>query len=98
MSSFSIGPVPGSVGPDHQNGERLPLWHKPGLLFIGDAAHAMSPVGGVGINYAIGDAVETANVLRHPATDRRRDAAAQGAVRAAAAVPAGARGGAPARV
>jgi 2-polyprenyl-6-methoxyphenol hydroxylase-like FAD-dependent oxidoreductase len=42
---------------------RLPLWHKPGLLFIGDAAHAMSPVGGVGINYAIGDAVEAANVL-----------------------------------
>ena len=43
--------------------DRLPVWHKPGLLFIGDAAHAMSPVGGVGINYAIGDAVETANVL-----------------------------------
>jgi 2-polyprenyl-6-methoxyphenol hydroxylase-like FAD-dependent oxidoreductase len=42
---------------------RLPRWHKPGLLFIGDAAHAMSPVGGVGINYAIGDAVEAANVL-----------------------------------
>ncbi len=42
---------------------RLPLWHKPGLLFIGDAAHAMSPIGGVGINYAIGDAVEAANVL-----------------------------------
>jgi 2-polyprenyl-6-methoxyphenol hydroxylase-like FAD-dependent oxidoreductase len=42
---------------------RLPVWHKPGLLFIGDAAHAMSPVGGVGINYAIGDAVEAANVL-----------------------------------
>jgi 2-polyprenyl-6-methoxyphenol hydroxylase-like FAD-dependent oxidoreductase len=42
---------------------RLPLWHKPGLLLIGDAAHAMSPVGGVGINYAIGDAVEAANVL-----------------------------------
>jgi 2-polyprenyl-6-methoxyphenol hydroxylase-like FAD-dependent oxidoreductase len=42
---------------------RLPLWHKPGLLFIGDAAHAMSPVGGVGINYAIGDAVEAANVV-----------------------------------
>lgn len=42
---------------------RLPLWHKPGLLFVGDAAHAMSPVGGVGINYAIGDAVEAANVL-----------------------------------
>jgi 2-polyprenyl-6-methoxyphenol hydroxylase-like FAD-dependent oxidoreductase len=43
--------------------DRLRLWHKPGLLFIGDAAHAMSPVGGVGINYAIGDAVEVANVL-----------------------------------
>jgi 2-polyprenyl-6-methoxyphenol hydroxylase-like FAD-dependent oxidoreductase len=43
--------------------DRLPRWHKPGLLFIGDAAHAMSPVGGVGINYAIGDAVEAANVL-----------------------------------
>jgi 2-polyprenyl-6-methoxyphenol hydroxylase-like FAD-dependent oxidoreductase len=41
----------------------LPVWHKPGLLFIGDAAHAMSPVGGVGINYAIGDAVEAANVF-----------------------------------
>jgi 2-polyprenyl-6-methoxyphenol hydroxylase-like FAD-dependent oxidoreductase len=43
--------------------DRLPRWYKPGLLFIGDAAHAMSPVGGVGINYAIGDAVEAANVL-----------------------------------
>jgi 2-polyprenyl-6-methoxyphenol hydroxylase-like FAD-dependent oxidoreductase len=43
--------------------DRLPRWHKPGLLFIGDAAHAMSPVGGVGINYAIGDAVDAANVL-----------------------------------
>jgi 2-polyprenyl-6-methoxyphenol hydroxylase-like FAD-dependent oxidoreductase len=43
--------------------DRLARWHKPGLLLIGDAAHAMSPVGGVGINYAIGDAVETANVL-----------------------------------
>jgi 2-polyprenyl-6-methoxyphenol hydroxylase-like FAD-dependent oxidoreductase len=43
--------------------DRMPRWHKPGLLFIGDAAHAMSPIGGVGINYAIGDAVEAANVL-----------------------------------
>jgi 2-polyprenyl-6-methoxyphenol hydroxylase-like FAD-dependent oxidoreductase len=43
--------------------DRLARWHKRGLLLIGDAAHAMSPVGGVGINYAIGDAVETANVL-----------------------------------
>ena len=42
---------------------RLTRWHKPGLLLIGDAAHVMSPVGGLGINYAIGDAVEAANVL-----------------------------------
>lgn len=44
----------------------LPLWHRPGLLFIGDAAHVMSPVFGIGINYAIGDAVEAANVLTGP--------------------------------
>ena len=42
---------------------RLPRWHRPGLLLIGDAAHVMSPVGGVGINYAIQDAVVAANVL-----------------------------------
>ncbi|MFO0843428.1 MAG: FAD-dependent oxidoreductase [Gemmataceae bacterium] len=42
---------------------RIPVWHKPGLLLIGDAAHVMSPVGGVGINYAIQDAIETANQL-----------------------------------
>src|SRR6267378_558892 len=42
---------------------RCPLWHKPGLLLIGDAAHVMSPVGGVGINYAVQDAVVSANVL-----------------------------------
>jgi 2-polyprenyl-6-methoxyphenol hydroxylase-like FAD-dependent oxidoreductase len=41
----------------------LAQWCRAGLLCIGDAAHAMSPVGGVGINYAIGDAVEAANVL-----------------------------------
>src|SRR5215470_3094618 len=40
-----------------------PLWHKPGVLIIGDAAHVMSPVGGVGINYAVQDAVVAANVL-----------------------------------
>jgi 2-polyprenyl-6-methoxyphenol hydroxylase-like FAD-dependent oxidoreductase len=45
---------------------RCPLWHKPGLLLIGDAAHVMSPVGGVGINYAIQDAVVAANVLSGP--------------------------------
>jgi 2-polyprenyl-6-methoxyphenol hydroxylase-like FAD-dependent oxidoreductase len=42
---------------------RLKRWHKPGLLLIGDAAHVMSPAGGVGINYAIADAVVTTNVL-----------------------------------
>jgi len=45
---------------------RLPTWHQPGLLLIGDAAHVMSPVGGVGINYAIQDAIEAANVLATP--------------------------------
>jgi len=43
--------------------DRLPLWHKPALLCIGDAAHAMSPVGGVGINLAIQDAIAAANIL-----------------------------------
>ena len=47
-----------SVGVD-----RLTQWSRPGLLCIGDAAHAMSPVGGVGINLAIQDAVATANAL-----------------------------------
>ncbi len=41
---------------------RLRKWHLPGLLCIGDAAHAMSPAGGVGINLAIQDAVATANI------------------------------------
>ena len=45
---------------------RCPVWHKPGLLLIGDAAHVMSPVGGVGINYAIQDAVVAANILAAP--------------------------------
>ncbi len=43
--------------------DRLACWHRPGLLLIGDAAHAMSPVGGVGVNYAIQDAVAAANIL-----------------------------------
>jgi len=43
--------------------DRLRRWSRPGLLCIGDAAHAMSPVGGVGINLAIQDAVATANIL-----------------------------------
>ena len=45
---------------------RLERWYRPGLLCIGDAAHAMSPVGGVGINLAIQDAVATANLLTAP--------------------------------
>jgi len=46
--------------------DRLRRWYRPGLLCIGDAAHAMSPVGGVGINLAIQDAVVAANVLVGP--------------------------------
>ena len=49
--------------------DRLREWYRPGLLCIGDAAHAMSPIGGVGINLAIQDAVATANIL---ADDLRR--------------------------
>jgi 2-polyprenyl-6-methoxyphenol hydroxylase-like FAD-dependent oxidoreductase len=45
---------------------RLQRWHRPGLLCIGDAAHAMSPAGGVGINLAIQDAVAAANLLAGP--------------------------------
>ncbi|HEX8635202.1 MAG TPA: FAD-dependent oxidoreductase [Pyrinomonadaceae bacterium] len=45
---------------------RLEKWYQPGLLLIGDAAHVMSPVGGVGINYAIQDAVVAANTLAAP--------------------------------
>jgi 2-polyprenyl-6-methoxyphenol hydroxylase-like FAD-dependent oxidoreductase len=64
---------------------RLQRWHRPGLLCIGDAAHAMSPIGGVGINLAIQDAVAAANLLARPllrgtptedelaAVQRRRD-------------------------
>jgi 2-polyprenyl-6-methoxyphenol hydroxylase-like FAD-dependent oxidoreductase len=46
--------------------DRLRRWYRPGFLAIGDAAHAMSPIGGVGINYAIQDAVEAANALWQP--------------------------------
>lgn len=46
--------------------DRLVRWFRPGLLCIGDAAHAMSPVGGVGINLAIQDAVAAANLLAEP--------------------------------
>ena len=46
--------------------DRMRQWYRPGLLFIGDAAHPMSPIGGVGINLAIQDAVATANVIVAP--------------------------------
>jgi 2-polyprenyl-6-methoxyphenol hydroxylase-like FAD-dependent oxidoreductase len=49
--------------------DRLRTWHRPGLLCIGDAAHAMSPMGGVGINLAIQDAVAAANILARPLRD-----------------------------
>ncbi len=46
--------------------DRLRRWHRPGFLCIGDAAHAMSPIGGVGINLAVQDAVAAANLLIDP--------------------------------
>lgn len=49
---------------------RLEQWHQPGLLCIGDAAHAMSPAGGVGINLAVQDAVAAANLLAKPLRER----------------------------
>lgn len=51
--------------------DRLRQWYRPGLLLIGDAAHTMSPVGGVGINYAIQDAVAAANILTEPLKTNR---------------------------
>jgi 2-polyprenyl-6-methoxyphenol hydroxylase-like FAD-dependent oxidoreductase len=50
---------------------RLTRWSRPGLLAIGDAAHAMSPVGGVGINLAVQDAVAAANILAGPMASGR---------------------------
>jgi 2-polyprenyl-6-methoxyphenol hydroxylase-like FAD-dependent oxidoreductase len=51
--------------------DRLKRWYRPGLLCIGDAAHAMSPIGGVGINLAIQDAVASANILWKPLSEDR---------------------------
>ena len=50
--------------------DRLKRWWRPGLLCIGEAAHAMSPIGGVGINLAIQDAVAAANILAKPLSTR----------------------------
>jgi 2-polyprenyl-6-methoxyphenol hydroxylase-like FAD-dependent oxidoreductase len=62
--------------------DRLERWHRPGLLCIGDAAHAMSPIGGVGINLAIQDAVATANLLWEPLSKGRVPADQLGSVQA----------------
>ena len=51
--------------------DRLARWYRSGLLCIGDAAHAMSPVGGIGINLALQDAVATANLLAAPLREGR---------------------------
>ena len=59
--------------------DRVKQWHRPGLLLIGDAAHAMSPIGGIGINLAVQDAVAAANSLAGPLRRRtlaERDLAA----------------------
>jgi 2-polyprenyl-6-methoxyphenol hydroxylase-like FAD-dependent oxidoreductase len=60
--------------------DHLRRWYRPGLLCIGDAAHAMSPIGGVGINLAIQDAVAAANILAVPLRDGTMDEATLAAV------------------
>ena len=62
--------------------DRLKHWSRPGLLCIGDAAHAMSPIGGVGINLAIQDAVAAANLLWRPLSKGRVPAAELSSVQA----------------
>jgi 2-polyprenyl-6-methoxyphenol hydroxylase-like FAD-dependent oxidoreductase len=62
--------------------DRLKRWSRPGVLCIGDAAHAMSPIGGVGINLAIQDAVATANLLWEPLSKGRVPAAQLASVQA----------------
>lgn len=67
--------------------DRLQRWHRDGVLCIGDAAHAMSPVGGVGINLAIADAVATATLLAQPLRDRQLTEKDLAAVRRRRIVP-----------
>ncbi|CAH1653814.1 2-polyprenyl-6-methoxyphenol hydroxylase-like FAD-dependent oxidoreductase [Hyphomicrobiales bacterium] len=62
--------------------DRLKRWWRPGLLCIGDAAHAMSPIGGVGVNLAIQDAVAAANILARPLRERTLTGADLAAVEA----------------
>jgi 2-polyprenyl-6-methoxyphenol hydroxylase-like FAD-dependent oxidoreductase len=67
--------------------DRLKQWYKPGVLCIGDAAHAMSPVGGVGVNLAVQDAVAAANVLAEPLRQNTVTDANLAAVQARRAFP-----------
>ncbi|MFN2529279.1 MAG: FAD-dependent oxidoreductase [Candidatus Baltobacteraceae bacterium] len=53
--------------------DRVKTWYRPGLLCIGDSAHAMSPIGGIGINLAIQDAVAAANILWKPLSKKTLD-------------------------
>jgi 2-polyprenyl-6-methoxyphenol hydroxylase-like FAD-dependent oxidoreductase len=62
--------------------ERLETWWKPGVLCIGDAAHTMSPIGGVGVNIAVQDAVAAANILAEPLREGRLTDADLAAVQA----------------
>jgi 2-polyprenyl-6-methoxyphenol hydroxylase-like FAD-dependent oxidoreductase len=68
--------------------DRLEKWWKPGVLCIGDAAHTMSPIGGVGINIAIQDAVATANILAAPLREERLQDSDLAAVQARRLFPA----------
>ena len=68
--------------------ERLETWWKPGVLCIGDAAHTMSPIGGVGVNIAIQDAVAASNLLAAPLRENRLKDADLAAVQARRLFPA----------
>ncbi|HSI40033.1 MAG TPA: FAD-dependent oxidoreductase [Xanthobacteraceae bacterium] len=67
--------------------DRLRRWWRPGLLCIGDAAHAMSPIGGVGVNLAVQDAVAAANILARPLREGRLEPRHLAAVEARRSFP-----------
>jgi len=67
--------------------DRLEQWWRPGVLCIGDAAHAMSPIGGVGVNLAIQDAVAAANILAGPLSRGQQTDADLGVVQARRSFP-----------